>query len=213
MKISTCGDDGHIGMKWTWKCLQSAYLLCMLFVIFCTSPQQVLRSDLNLVYEIDNAFHTTLTTRRWDRRREEELGPVHTQMRYNYLLFNNGCLNPCWIHIVFLLKPTGIYEKEFTFFATNRAWTFNGVLLLIPYRSIYHARIFIPKPNHPFWTCLNMLSTQMTTRAYKDSLTYDIPNKYQDFIGIVIMISIGRFFDTSMDVDYRYHAFTHIPHQ
>jgi hypothetical protein len=56
MKLSTHGDNGRIGMMWTWKCLQLAYLLSVVLVIFCTSPQQVLRPNLNLVYEIENVF-------------------------------------------------------------------------------------------------------------------------------------------------------------
>ena len=44
-------------------------------------------------------------------------------------------------------------------------------------------------------------------------LHFDIPTKYERLIGIKHFIATDRFFDTSVDVDYWYHAFTYIPYQ
>ena len=37
----------------------------------------------------------------------------------------------------------------------------------------------------------------------------DIPTKYQYLTGTLILVSMGRFFDTMIDVDYSYHANTY----
>ena len=43
-----------------------------------------------------------------------------------------------------------------------------------------------------------MVLIHLITRVYKDSLT--LTNQY--LIGITILVSTGRFFDTTIDVDY-----------
>jgi hypothetical protein len=57
-------------------------------------------------------------------------------------------------------------------------------------------------------TWIRMVLTQIASWVYKDSLTLTyIPTKYQSLIGIYYK------FDTLIDVDCRYLAFTYIPHQ
>ena len=41
----------------------------------------------------------------------------------------------------------------------------------------------------------------------------EIPTKHQYLTAITILIRMGRFFDTIIDVNYLYHAFTYIPDQ
>ena len=48
----------------------------------------------------------------------------------------------------FLKYHSGIYNEDFTFFETSRVWVFEGAFVLIPFRSIYHARTCTPRQNH-----------------------------------------------------------------
>ena len=41
----------------------------------------------------------------------------------------------------------------------------------------------------------------------------EIPTKYEPLAGINSLIFMGRFFNTTTDVDYWHHAFTYIPIQ
>ena len=52
-----------------------------------------------------------------------------------------------------------------------------------------------------------MVLTQITTWAYKDSLTWTYSQEYQYLTNNIILIPMDRFFDTNIDVDYWYHAF------
>lgn len=148
-------------MTLTWKCLQLAYLLCVVFMIFCTSPQQVLRTDMNLVYEIEFARFLW-----WG---DEIQLPMIQQWLFKLVLDSYSLL---W-------KPINIHNEEFTLFATKRVWVFNDILLLISHMSIYHARIFIPKHNRPLWMWCSMVSTQTITHVYKGSFylwhTHHVP--------------------------------------
>ena len=48
-----------------------------------------------------------------------------------------------------------------------------------------------------------MISTQIITRVYKDSLTLTYPPKHQNLTDITVLKPTGnRFFDTIIDVDY-----------
>ena len=53
-------------------------------------------------------------------------------------------------------------------------------------------------------------SYDLQTPVYQD-LTFDIPTKYEYLTRITILIPTGRFFATTIDIDYWYHAFTYIP--
>ena len=52
--------------------------------------------------------------------------------------------------------------------------------------------------------CFRMLLTQVKTPYL------EISSKYQYLTGITILIPMGRFFDTIIDVDYCYHALTYV---
>ena len=53
--------------------------------------------------------------------------------------------------------------------------------------------------------------TQISTQEYKD-FHLDIPTKYQYLTGCTILRPTGRFFDTIINLDYCYHAFTYMPY-
>ena len=50
--------------------------------------------------------------------------------------------------------------------------------------------------------CFRMGLTQIMTHIYKDSLTLEIPIKCQYLIGITILMCVGRFSFTIIDVAY-----------
>ena len=51
----------------------------------------------------------------------------------------------CWPRIVFFFVPFGYLYEDFTFLTTSCVWGLDGICVVIPFRSIYHARTFIPR--------------------------------------------------------------------
>ena len=62
----------------------------------------------------------------------------------------------------------------------------------------------------PISVWFRMVLTWIITQMYKDSLTLTYPFKYEHLTSITLLIPMGRFFDTIIDVRYWYHAVTYV---
>ena len=104
---------------------------------------------------------------------------------------------------------TSFYNEHFNFFDTNRVCVYENILFLIPFRSIWYARTFIPRCQYGLeWYWPQYPNNNSSIQRFSD---LDIPNKYQISTGITILMPTGRFFNTIIVVDYWYHPSTYIP--
>ena len=55
---------------------------------------------------------------------------------------SNTSSNECWFGNAFLLNHSGFYNKDFTFFDTNRVWIFDGILV---FKTV---RVYTEEPSY-----------------------------------------------------------------
>ena len=77
-------------------------------------------------------------------------------------------------------------------------------LFSIPFGSIYHARVFIPRQNHPsIYMTWNGIDPNNNSCIWRHSHV-DVPTKYQYLTGVTILTSTGKLFDTIIDTVHSY---------
>lgn len=122
----------------------------------------------------------------------------------------NRCLLPVLAWYLLFWYSVGYIERGYyNFFIPIRYGYLTLLVFLITFGSMYHA-----KKDCPSTVWFRIVSTQIISPVYKNSLTFIFVTKYQHLTGITILISMAtRSFDTIIDVGKYYHAFHYIPAQ
>jgi hypothetical protein len=104
-----------------------------------------------------------------------------------------------------------VFYNEFTFFDTSRVWEFANIFVFNTIWVYMLCKNLHTWQHRPSITMVWNGVDQIIIQVYNDFYHLDILTKYEYLTGITILIPTGRFFDTIIDVDYWYHAFTYIP--
>lgn len=119
------------------------------------------------------------------------------------------------ISFVFIYHLSVYNEDVIVFWDRCVVWHFTIFLFLIQYLDLHTMQ----GPSCPskitlvsIW--IRVVLTKTISRVNENSLTLTyIPTQYQHLTDIIIMIPMGRFFNTIMELGYWYHAVTYVPNQ
>ena len=121
----------------------------------------------------------------------------------------------CVIMVLFFLYTVWVSIMTFSFLF----WYHYG--MGIWYYLCFHYQLGLGAMQKPSYigkrtltsTWFTMVLTQVITHVHKDFSHLDIPTKTTIVFGVTVLIHMDMFFDTTIDVDYWYHASTCKPYQ
>ena len=99
-----------------------------------------------------------------------------------------------------------LYWGFHLFSSTSMVWVFDSVWVFDTIRWVYIpcTNLRVPRQKHHSIELLHDGVDPINNSGTHKVSYLDIPTKYQYFTYFTILVSMGRFFDTIFDIDYRY---------